>query len=408
VGEVSPLFVRRERWVSLSVAVTAEFTDEQQGGNRRVTGPGEHGAMSLLDDARPDEVPVPVPVSPESNVEKVDNETAALGAAWHPVAEAAELGDEPLGVMLLGKPWVIVRLGGDVGRRVIAAFEDRCPHRLAPLSAGFVEDGRLRCRYHGWSFGGDGNCTLIPSNGPGGAIPPRACLARPAGVVERYGLIWLAPDDPVCDLHPFPEWDDHAFDRAWTAPRRTPVGAAQLADNFLDASHFPTVHTSTFGTPEAAYVGPHTVTRDGWEIRTVYEAPYRNHDDPLVATGEHPLVQPHVLTKIGRPATAVRLTLDFPLTGERLAILFACQPESAESTRIYKLMARSGYGGDAERVAELVRYEDLVLDEDLRILERYRHRTLAIETRAEVHTRADRLSVAYRRLLADFVAHSSR
>jgi phenylpropionate dioxygenase-like ring-hydroxylating dioxygenase large terminal subunit len=387
------------------------FTDEQQGSNRRVTARGDHGGMPLLDDARPDEVPVPVSIGPDDDVQTVDNETAALGAAWHPVAEAAELGDEPLGVTLLGKAWVVARLGAEGGEGAggaIAAFEDRCPHRLAPLSAGWVEGGELRCRYHGWSFGGDGRCTLIPSNGPGGAIPPRACLARPAGVVERYGLIWLAPDDPVCELHPFPEWDDAAFDRAWTAPRRTPVGAAQLADNFLDASHFPTVHTSTFGTPEAAYVGPHQVTRDGWEVRTVYEAPYRNHDDPLVATGEHPLVQPHVLTKIGRPATAVRLTLDFPLTGERLAILFACQPESAESTRVYKLMARSGYDGDSARLAELIRYEDLVLDEDLAVLERYRHRTLAVDTRAEVHTRADRLSVAYRRLLADFVAHSAR
>lgn len=54
-----------------------------------------------------------------------------------------------------------------------------------------------------------------------------------------------------------------------------------------------------------------------------------------------------------------------------------------------------------EAGAELVAYEDLVLDEDLAILERYRDRSLALDVAAEVHTRADRLSVAYRRLLAD-------
>jgi phenylpropionate dioxygenase-like ring-hydroxylating dioxygenase large terminal subunit len=344
----------------------------------------------------------------------LDNTSSCLGAAWHPVAEATEVGDRPHGVVLLGRAWVLARLGGR-----LVAFEDRCPHRLAPLSAGHVHPGdaaaddaddderRLTCRYHGWSFDAAGVCTLIPSNGAGGPIPARACLTRPAGVVERYGLVWLAPDEAVCDVHEFPEWDDPAYVRAWTAPRRTPVGALQLADNFLDASHFPTVHTQTFGTPEAAYVSPHSVERTGWEVRTVYEAPYRNHDDPLVATGEHPLVQPHVLTKIGRPAASVRLTLDFPVTGERLAILFACQPETAESTRVYKLMARSGYSSDpsvvAQRVAELIAYEDLVLDEDLAILERYRDRSLALDLSAEVHTRADRLSVAYRRLLADLV-----
>ena len=45
-------------------------------------------------------------------------------------------------------------------------------------------------------------------------------------------------------------------------------------------------------------------------MRTTYHAPYRNHDDPLVASGEHPLIQDHVLTKVGRPAAAVRLTLE--------------------------------------------------------------------------------------------------
>lgn len=312
---------------------------------------------------------------------------------------ADEIGEGPLAVWLLGSPWVLARLDGEV-----VAFEDHCPHRRAPLSAGWVTGSTLQCGYHGWAFAADGSCAAVPSVAGDTQLPSRARLRSPAAVRELYGLVWLAPELPVCDIHPFPEWDDSRFDRACTPPRRTTTAAAQLADNFLDASHFPTVHTTTFGTPEAAYVGPHTVEREGWELRTVYEAPYRNHDDPLVATGEHPLLQPHVLTKIGRPAAAVRLTLDFPLTGDRLAILFVCQPETAGSTRVYKLMARSGYGGDLERVANLVRYEDLVLDEDLSILERYRERSIATDLRVEVHTRADKLSVGYRRLLSDLVA----
>ena len=119
----------------------------------------------------------------------LDNTAACLAAAWHPVAAADEVGDQPVGVLLLDRAWVLVRLGGEV-----RAFEDRCPHRLAPLSAGSVAGGRLVCRYHGWAFDDGGACTLIPANGDGGPVPSRACLARPAGVVERYGLVWLAPD----------------------------------------------------------------------------------------------------------------------------------------------------------------------------------------------------------------------
>ncbi len=125
-------------------------------------------------------------------------------------------------------------------------------------------------------------------------------------------------------------------------------------------------------------------------------------DDPLVATGEHPLVQPHVLTKVGRPPASVYLTLDFPMTGRRLAILFVCQPETLDRTRVYKLMAHDGLApNDLAAINDLIAYEDLVLDEDLAILERMPKMTLATDPRVEVHSTADKLSVAYRRTLAD-------
>ena len=330
----------------------------------------------------------------------LDNTSPALARGWHAVATTTEVSDGPTQVWLLGEPWVVVRLGGR-----LSAFRDRCPHRFAPLSAGRVVDGRLECVYHGWRFGSGGRAVTVPALDPSVPIPPRACLSSAAAVGERFGLVWIAPAEPVCDLHPFPEWDDPIYTRAATAPRRTTVSALQLADNFLDAAHFPTVHVQTFGTPEAAYVSPHHVTRDGWEIRTVYQAPYRNHDDPLVATGDHPLVQPHVLTKIGRPPASVSLTLDFPLTGHRLAILFVCQPETALRTRVYKLMVHNGIApGDVGRITDLVAYEDFVLDEDLAVLERYERMTLATDLRAEVHSSADKLSVAYRRVLSELAA----
>jgi vanillate O-demethylase monooxygenase subunit len=327
----------------------------------------------------------------------LDNTSPALAHGWHAVARANEVGDAPTRVWLLGEPWALVRFAG-----ALRAFRDRCPHRRAPLTAGRVNGDELECGYHGWRFGPDGHATVIPSLGSDATVPPRACLTPAHAVCERFGLAWLAPREPVCDLHEFPEWDDPAFTCSETAPRHTTVSALQLADNFLDAAHFPTVHVATFGTPEAAYVSPHHVTRDGWEIRTVYEAPYRNHDDPLVARGEHPLVQPHVLTKVGRPPASVYLTLDFPMTGRRLAILFVCQPETSTSTRVYKLMAHDGIApNDVTAIADLIAYEDLVLDEDLAILERMPAMTLATDARVEVHSTADKLSVAYRRMLAE-------
>jgi phenylpropionate dioxygenase-like ring-hydroxylating dioxygenase large terminal subunit len=115
---------------------------------------------------------------------------AVRSAAWFPVARSAEVGTTPLPVGAAGQAWVVVRLrpGGEV-----SAFPARCPHRLVPLVAGTVVDGRLQCPYHGWQFDTDGRCVEIPSLGPDGTPPPRADLAVPWAVEERAGWVWLAP-----------------------------------------------------------------------------------------------------------------------------------------------------------------------------------------------------------------------
>jgi hypothetical protein len=89
------------------------------------------------------------------------------------------------------------------------------------------------------------------------------------------------------------------------------------------------------------------------------------------------------------------------MTGRRLAILFVCQPETLDRTRVYKLMAHDGLATeDVTALDDLIAYEDLVLDEDLAILERMPAMKLATDPRVEVHSTADKLSVAYRRVLA--------
>src|SRR5437764_3369051 len=111
-------------------------------------------------------------------------------SAWFPVARTADVGTTPVPVGAAGQSYVVVRLrpGGEV-----TAFPARCPHRLVPLAAGTVVDGRLQCAYHGWQFDAEGRCASIPSLGPEGTPPPRADLRGPWAVEERGGWVWLAP-----------------------------------------------------------------------------------------------------------------------------------------------------------------------------------------------------------------------
>lgn len=329
----------------------------------------------------------------------IDNTTEGLGRSWFAVALSGDVTSEPSPVTVLGKRWIVLRLAGE-----LVAFGDQCPHRLAPLTLASAADDRLTCGYHGWQFDTQGICVAIPALGPEASIPPSACLERPAAVCERYGLVWLAPDDPVCDLPSFDEWDDPSFDRAWNDPRRTTAGAGQLCDNFLDAAHLPTVHTGTFGVPDKPYIEPSGVDTGEWTASTTYRVMYKNHDDPLVASGEHPLEQPQDLYKEVRPATTALIRLGFPLTGKRIAILFSCLPETATTSVVFKMMARNDFNGNREQLDASIAFEDSVLDEDLVVLEAYPNHDLPLDLTTEVHTRVDRLSVTYRRLLGQLVA----
>jgi pheophorbide a oxygenase len=58
--------------------------------------------------------------------------------------------DRPHATTILGKKLVLwADKTGDWH-----AFHDQCPHRLAALSEGRIEDGELACSYHGWQFDG--------------------------------------------------------------------------------------------------------------------------------------------------------------------------------------------------------------------------------------------------------------
>jgi phenylpropionate dioxygenase-like ring-hydroxylating dioxygenase large terminal subunit len=127
--------------------------------------------------------------------------TTRAATGWFPVARAAEVGTTPLPVGAGGRAWVVVRLrpGGEV-----SAFPARCPHRLVPLAAATVVEGRLQCPYHGWRFDGDGRCVDVPSLGREGSAPARADLPVPWAVEERHGWVWLAPERTAVGLPPAP------------------------------------------------------------------------------------------------------------------------------------------------------------------------------------------------------------
>src|SRR5437764_699326 len=90
---------------------------------------------------------------------------------WQPAALSEELpvGGAPLPVRLLGEDLVLFR--DDDGKPGLLGIH--CSHRGADLSYGRVEDGGLRCIYHGWLYDRSGRCLEQPGEPAGSTFHER-------------------------------------------------------------------------------------------------------------------------------------------------------------------------------------------------------------------------------------------
>jgi vanillate O-demethylase monooxygenase subunit len=317
------------------------------------------------------------------------------------VARSSEVGSEPVRTRLLGEDWVLVRIPQPDGSRALAAFVDRCPHRFAPLSAGQVVDGALQCGYHGWCFAADGGCTAIPSM-QGHDYPPRARATVAAALAERHGMVFLAPEAPRTELLAVPEADDPAFMHGALEPIRARVGAGLMIDNFLDIAHFPFLHAATIGAEESETF-EFAVAREGFGMTVHSTHPFPNREDPGVASGIRPLLQHRRLEYRYRAPFQICLRIDYVEAGGTNVLDFYVQPEDDEHCRIYTTVHRNDLDGDDHRLAECMAFERKVVDEDLGLQERYVDRRLPLDLTAEVHVKADRMTVELRRILAELV-----
>jgi phenylpropionate dioxygenase-like ring-hydroxylating dioxygenase large terminal subunit len=234
---------------------------------------------------------------------------------------------------------------------------------------------------------------------------------RPAGLVERWGMVWIAPEPPLVPLFDDPDTEDAAYVGAWLQPARTTVNAGFVADNFLDVAHFPFVHTGTFGADADKVVEAVDVEPEPGGFRSVQVQWFDNPEDPGVTSGERPLRQRRRATYVYRAPFQLMLRLEELDSGSVKTILFFAQPETDTSTRIYTKMLLHDIGGELrpgpETVAREVAFEEAVLAEDLILQDAVTQRGLPLDMRAELHVRADRLGVALRRELTRFLDRAS-
>jgi len=317
-------------------------------------------------------------------------EHRALENYWHVVAEVADVGSEPLAVRLLARDLVLWR--GPSGGLVAAP--DRCPHREAPLSSGVVHDGCLSCPYHGWTFGAEGRCVLVPSSGDGRPVPPAAHL-RTMRVAERYGLVWVCPGEPVLPIPTITADDDPAYRRINTGVDVWSVSAGRMTDNFLDISHFPYVHTGTFGIESNTEVPKIELAQlDDDFYGYEYTVEVGNEAGAQSSGIDTAVVTRRMTTGFNLPFT-VRSTIQYETGLDHLILLCSTPVDDVTSLFTFVIWRNDDHSVPAE---DVIAFDRAIGAEDKRMLERVRG-VLPLDQHETVSVQSDRPSVEWRRRL---------
>ncbi len=164
---------------------------------------------------------------------------------WYAVAWDHEIKHAPFARTVCGEPIVFYRQTNGS----ISAFEDCCPHRLLPLSKGYLRGDHLICKYHGLEFDECGACVWM--SGQQGIH--REATIRTYPVAERHRFVWVWIGSPEhADENNIPDlpW---CSDPKWVFEGSTyhvKCDFRLLVDNLMDLSHETFVHPSSIGQHE--------------------------------------------------------------------------------------------------------------------------------------------------------------
>ena len=156
---------------------------------------------------------------------------------WHPIAFINELKKRPLRRRLLGEDLVLFR--DDRGRLGVLAL--RCSHRGTSLEFGHLEDGGLRCCYHGWLYDVEGKILEMPGEPADSTFWQR--LRHPAYQVQELGGVifaYLGPEPAPL----LPRFDVLVRDDGVRARRARTVNCNffQMIENSVDQNHLKWLH----------------------------------------------------------------------------------------------------------------------------------------------------------------------
>lgn len=161
---------------------------------------------------------------------------------WWVAARQNKIAREPVSRWFLDRPVVMYR----TEQGAVVALDNRCIHRSAPISTGYLDGDDIVCRYHGAVFAPNGKCVRYPTQGD---IPDIAKIqAYPT--VEKTPFVWIWLGDPDQIQHaPEPPEFSWFEDPTWLKIEGN-IGISAnyflLQENVLDLTHLNYAHRRRF------------------------------------------------------------------------------------------------------------------------------------------------------------------
>ncbi|MDJ0594146.1 MAG: Rieske 2Fe-2S domain-containing protein [Pleurocapsa sp. MO_226.B13] len=310
---------------------------------------------------------------------------------WYPLLPIEDIDPQkPTTATVLGIPLVIWK---PTSSSTYQIFLDRCPHRLAPLSEGRIDDksGNLMCSYHGWQFDRHGECQRIPQADNPELIAKQSqnfcATVYPSRQENDLLWVWLDESSPeIAATTPLPlsAKIDASKGFVWSSIVRDLAYDWQtLVENVADPSHVPFSHHGIQGNRDRAMPIPLKIVRSTIDlIEAEVDKPFKT-----TITFEPPC----------------RLEYDIVLPGgdKQIGLVTYCLPVAPGKSRIVAQFPRNF----AQRLNSLIprwwehlQTRNLVLDGDMVLLHQQESflQNRNWQTAYKMPASADRLVIEFR------------
>jgi phenylpropionate dioxygenase-like ring-hydroxylating dioxygenase large terminal subunit len=311
---------------------------------------------------------------------------------WYASLPLAKLDDGPKPFRILGQDIVLFL----DARGEPAALEDRCCHRTAKLSKGWIREGHIVCGYHGWEYDRTGKLVNIPQfpfEQPVPEASAKSFLAK-----TRYGYVWICLGEPIADIPDLPYEEDAAFRRIHQFDELWRCSALRMMENSFDNAHFAFVHRGTFGDIDQPKPEKYELTETDYGFVAETIVPVRN--PPLAAriTGTtEPWTKRKMRNAWFMPFCRT-MDMEYP-SGLRHVIFNSATPVDDGAIQLIQILYRNDREEDCS-TAELIAWDKAIIGEDREILESTDPDAIVdMSRKLEMHMPSDRPGMLMRKRL---------